>query len=280
MTPEQPVIFVGLPPQRWLAQQLVDDHVQIGLLLSAGQNPHTFDPTSQQVKALSQASLYLMMGLPFERQIVWRVQAINRKMIVCDVTTGIQYRCSNPALDRIPVSDDLYGNGRDPHVWLTPRNMMVIASNTAAALVSCGFANRTHVDLRLAAVVDRLARLDSELHLQMDPVRGRAIMTYHPSWGYFADSYGLRQIVIESDGRPPSARQLTELIESARHEKIRYIFTEPPYDPRPAETLAGHIGGHVVCIDSLGEDWPRVMHDMAARIGEADTEREVETSKP
>ncbi|MEI6211421.1 MAG: zinc ABC transporter substrate-binding protein, partial [bacterium] len=86
------------------------------------------------------------------------------------------------------------------------------------------------------------------------------------SWGYLTDAYGLRMVSIESEGRAPAARQLAAMIDLAREAKVRRIFTEPPYDPKPCQTLARQIGAEVVTIDPLAESWDTNLRAIAEQI--------------
>ena len=250
---EAPLLYVGLPPQRWLVRQLAGDRVQVGLLLTPGQDPHTFEPTARQVKQFASANGYLMMGLPFEKALVKKVQAINPALQVRDMTAGVPRRMQPAHAHPGEKDDDEDGcyEGADPHVWLTPAAMAIMASNTVDALVALDPAGKGIYESRLTSLCAQLARLDAELRTLLTPVRDGVLFTYHPSWGYFTDAYGLRQVAIESEGRAPAARQLAALIDLAKREKVRRVFTEPPYDPKPSQTLARQIDAEVATIDPL-----------------------------
>ena len=265
---ECPRIYVGLPPQRWLVQQLASNRVEVGLLLSPGQNPHTFEPTAHQVKALSTAQLYLIMGLPFERVVVKKVQAIQPGLQVREMAAGVPRRDSPAHLHAGQDEDDCC-EGADPHVWLTPTAMGIMASNTVAALVCFDPAGQGFYEARLAQLQLQLAQLDAELRTTLAPVRGGVLFTYHASWGYFTDAYGLRQVSIEAEGRAPAARQLVALIDLAKQAKVRRVFTEPPYDPKPSRTVARQIGADVAIIDPLAESWAANLRAVAAQVRDA-----------
>jgi len=162
--------------------------------------------------------------------------------------------------------DDGCCEGADPHVWLTPTNMAIMASNTVDALVAFDPAGKEIYAARLTSLRAQLAQLDAELRTLLTPVHGGVLFTYHPSWGYFTDAYGLRQVAIESEGRAPAARQLAALIDLAKQEKVRRVFTEPPYDPKPSQTLARQIGAEVATIDPLAEEWDANLRAIAAQV--------------
>jgi len=67
-------VFVSIPPQKWLCEQLGQGHVEVKLLLAKGQEPHGFEPSPRQIKALSSASLFFTTGLVFEQEITRRLQ--------------------------------------------------------------------------------------------------------------------------------------------------------------------------------------------------------------
>jgi len=265
---ERPLVFVGLPPQRWLVQKLAGERVDVGLLLGPGQNPHTFEPAARQVTDLSRAQLYFMMGLPFERTILRKVQAIHGGLTVCEMAAGVPRHmlASSDHHHEADADDDGCGEGADPHVWLTPGAMAIMASNTVAALTARDPQGAPFYAARLVQVEAELAQLDQELKTLLAPVRGGLMLTYHPSWGYFTEAYGLRQVAIEAEGRPPAARQLAALIDLAQREKVRRVFTEPPYDPRPAQTLARQIGAEVAIIDPLAEAWDANLRAVATQV--------------
>ena len=272
---ERPLIYVGLPPQRWLVRQLASNRVHVGLLLSPGQNPHTFEPTARQVRELSAAQGYLMMGLPFERALVKKVQAISPLLRVCDMAAGVPRRMTPPHAH--PGENEEYDDGccegADPHVWLTPAAMGILASNTVDALVMFDPEGKGGYEARLAQLQAQFMRLDAELRTTLAPVRGGVLLTYHASWGYFTDAYGLRQVSIEADGRAPAARQLATLIDLAKREKVRRLFTEPPYDPKPCHTLARQIHAEVATIDPLAEEWDINLRSVAEQVCAALTPR-------
>ncbi len=263
-----PVVYVGIPPQRWLVQQLASNRVQIGLLLAPGQNPHTFEPTSRQVRDLAAAQVYLLMGLPFERALVTKVKAINPRLRVYDLGAGIPRRSSavHRHLGDSDHAHDACAEGSDPHVWLTPAAMGRMASNAVAALVALDPEGEGIYAARLSLLQERLARLDTDLRTLLTPALGGVMLTYHASWGYLTDAYGLRMVSIEAEGRAPAARQLAAMIDLAREAKVRRIFTEPPYDPKPCQTLARQIGAEVVTINPLAESWDTNLRAIAEQI--------------
>ena len=101
------------------------------------------------------------------------------------------------------------------------------------------------------------------------PHAGQSFYVFHPAFGYFGDTYGLKQQAVESEGKMPAPRQLRALIKKAKAEQVRIIFVQPQFDQRTAEVVAGLIGGVAVPIDPLARDVLKNFREMAAKMEEA-----------
>ena len=87
------------------------------------------------------------------------------------------------------------------------------------------------------------------------PLRGQNIVTYHRSWVYFANRFGLVVLgeLEPKPGVPPTAAHLVELAVSAKAEGVKIILQEPFYSAKAANQLAGKIGARVVVVaNSVG----------------------------
>ena len=94
-------------------------------------------------------------------------------------------------------------------------------------------------------------------------------MVFHPSWGYFAHSYGLEQIAVEVEGKSPKPTHLKELIDLAADLHISVIFAQPQFSQKSADMIAREIGGEVILIDPLAEDWFANMTQVADSLTRA-----------
>ena len=146
--------------------------------------------------------------------------------------------------------------GKDPHVWLTPRLLAIQACTVATTLRELDPGHREVYDRNLAKLQARLAMVDSEIRLALAPVEGKAFFVFHPAWGYFADEYGLKQVGIEQEGKDPSDEESTALQKAARQQGIRVIFQQPQIASRGAEAIARAVGARVEMLDPLAAEVP------------------------
>ena len=80
------------------------------------------------------------------------------------------------------------------------------------------------------------------------------IMIYHPAYTYYARDYGIQQIAIEHDGKEPSLRQTTDLIETAKNHNIKVILRQPQYSEDKVRAIANDAGAEIITTDPLSED--------------------------
>ena len=258
------MVFVSIPPQVWLVKRLAGEAVDVETLLTPGANPHLFEPGARQVKKLAGASLYLTLGMPFETLLSSRAGMLNPALRVIGMDAGV-VKTGADDCGRHAGHDDCAAGG-DPHIWLSPRLFCAMASNTATALESVLPRRREELEANLLKTVAEIGETERAVRGAVQKVTEKTWVVYHPSWGYFAADYGLTLLVIEQDGKEPSARHLAEVIGQARSAGVKVVFAEPQYDKRLAQTLAGQIGARLEMINPLQEDWVSLMRDVAAKL--------------
>lgn len=154
----------------------------------------------------------------------------------------------------------------DPHLWTSPRLVKAMGERIAAILSELDPEHAADYQARLAVFQQDLDRLDAEIRAKLSGLKSRRFMVYHPSWGYFADEYGLIQIPIERAGKEPGPKQLAALIEQARAEGIKLILVQPQFSRKSAEEVAQAIGGRVEVVDQLDPDYFASLRQMAEAL--------------
>jgi zinc transport system substrate-binding protein len=263
-------VGVSIAPQAFFVQRLGGERVSVTVLAPAGANAHTYEPKPEQLKALSQAQLYFRIGVEFEAAWMDRL-TVGRHLRVVDTTQGIALMPMIAGYHQEgEAKDAAHEEGLpDPHIWLSPRLVRVQAQTIHAALVDVDPTHRVDYDENLKQFLDELDALDAELAETLNGLISRQFMVFHPSWGYFARDYDLAMIPIEVGGQEPSAQELAALITAAKAQGIRVVFAQPSLSTRTAETIAREIGGQVVLIDPLAEDWATNLHRVAETLAGA-----------
>lgn len=263
-------VSVSIPPQKWLSDQIGGDHVITTVLVARGQDPHTFEPTPRQIAAISRSKIYFTIGMEFEQQITQRLDAAVAGLTLIDTTTSIgRITIGEHGPDSEADHGDRHYDGVDPHVWLSPPNLSRMAEIMAKAMSDADPDHAAIYRENLKQTVATLQQLHHELSLELAPFRGTSFYVFHPSFGYFAKEYGLRQAAVEVSGKSPTPKQLSALIARARQDRVRIIFVQPQFDSRSAAAVARAIDGVVEPLDPLAEDVAANLRTMAARIATA-----------
>jgi zinc transport system substrate-binding protein len=269
-------VAVSILPQSYFAEQIGGDRVEVMVVVPPGSSPATYEPKPSQMVRMERSELYLSIGVPFERAWLDRLRSANERMRVVSCVQGIERRAMQTGLKEAPAasrqsvsarsrSGSKHGEaGLDPHIWLSPPLARIMAMNIRDAFISEDPDHAEVYQARYLELARKINDLDNELLSLFAQSKGNVFLVYHPSWGYFADAYGLRQVTIELEGKQPSPKELSRLIQFARERSIETIFVQPQFSKKSAHTIASSIDADVVALDPLAQDWP----DNLARVGE------------
>ncbi len=247
-------VFVSIAPQKYFVQQICKELADVQVMVPPGASPATYEPKPRQMAAISRTRLYFSIGVPFENAWLKKIAATNPAMVVVPTDRGIK-KLPMAAHHPSDVENKLDHGALDPHIWLSPPLVMMQARTILDALQEVDPAHRSVYENNYGAFMAQLADLDAEFRNLFSGSSGQPFMVFHPSWGYFAQAYGLRQVPIEIEGKEPKPAQLRQLIAQAREEGIKFVFVQPQFSARSAKLVAGEIGGRIVLADPLAPDW-------------------------
>lgn len=260
-------VAVSVAPEAGIVERIGGARVSVEVLVPPDRSPATYEPTPQQLARLSDATMLISIGAPFEETLLPRLARIAPRLPVIDGLAGIE----RVALERALAAADGHDHGGrpDPHVWLDPRRLEVFAGTVAGALAAADPEGAGSYRERLATLSTALAEVDRAAAARLAPFAGRALLVFHPAYGYLARRYGLRQVAIEVEGRAPSPRQLAAVIELARTEGTRVVLVQPQLADHAARAVADAIGGRLAIVDPLPYDPVAGIRQAADSIAEA-----------
>ncbi len=264
-------LCVSIPPEAFFVQKIAGDQANITVLIPPGSSPATYTPKPSQLKAIKQASLYFTIGVPFEQNWLERFKSINPSLKIVDITKGIQKRpmYHTPGEE---VHEDAHHHGAyDPHVWLSPKLAMILAKNITDTLSREDPKHRQFYEKNYQGFVAEVKVLHEKIKQLLQPLQQKSFIVFHPSFGYFADEFGLKQIALEKEGKEPGLRYIKRVIDFARKNNIHTIFTEPQFSQKSAHYIAKQINGNVVTIDPLSEKWDTNLLEIAKSFEKANS---------
>jgi zinc transport system substrate-binding protein len=260
-------IVVSILPEKYFVERVGGEGVAVSVMVGPGRSPATYEPTPRQLAHLSQARLYFRIGVAFEDTWMSRIRAANPQMKVIDLERGIKLRDIDSVGARKAAAAG--GRAKDPHVWTDPRLVKIMAAHIRDALIESNPGHRAEYESHYRAFAADLDRLDHWIRDLFQGLTSHSFMVFHPSWGYFADAYGLQQIPIESAGKEPGPKTLSTAIDQGRKAHVKVIFVQQQFSRSAAETVAQAIGATVVTVDPLAEDYLDNMRHVARAFVEA-----------
>jgi zinc transport system substrate-binding protein len=285
----KPVVAVTMIPHAWLVRQIGGEHVEVITLVQPGESHETYQPSDAQVSQLMQADAYFRVGVAAEQGPWFQSLRDSKKLKIIDLRRNVpMLEMTEPHHhDHDHAHDDHdhahhdhdHGHahapadkayeGKDPHIWLSPRLLKIQAKTVAQTLAKLDRAHQAYYQAGLQSLEKRLDDTDAMIRTTLKPVEGKAFFVYHPAWGYFAHDYGLRQIALEQEGKEPSDQELTKVQQQAKQEGAKVIFVQPQISSQSAEAVAQAIGGRVQQIDPLEENIPANLVEAAKAIAES-----------
>jgi ABC-type Zn uptake system ZnuABC Zn-binding protein ZnuA len=251
-SPRAPVIAV----ETFLAdftRQVAGDRLQVRSLIPAGVEPHGYEPTPQDIAAVSDARLLVVNGAGLEGFLSKLLANAGGNRPVVEASAGLASRTAREGEAR--EGGGLTGGAStdaDPHFWLDPVFAVRYVQNIRDGLIGIDPAGETTYRANADAYVARLKELDGWIRSQVAsiPPAERMLVTNHESLGYFADRYGFRIIgtVIPSVSTEasPTARQLARLVDGLKAAGARAVFLETGANPQLARQVAEEAGIKVV----------------------------------
>jgi manganese/iron transport system substrate-binding protein len=223
------------------------DAIQLEVLLPPGSDPHSFDPTPQDVAKIAGARLIFANGAGLETFLDPLLKNAGNQAQVVYVSDGIQLIHFQGSL---PGEESSAGG--DPHTWFDPQNVKVWVQNIAKALSDNDPANAQTFAANARRYTQQLDDLDAWIQSQIAqvPPGQRKLVTDHEAFTYFAARYGFQQVGAIVPGystlAQPSAQELAALQDAIRKLGVKAVFVGETVNPNLAERLAQDSGVRLV----------------------------------
>ena len=243
----KPLISVSIEPLRNIVEHLAGDYYKVVTLTPVGASPETYEPTPKQLMDVSNSKLYFAIGtLGFEKQQLERMKETAPTLKIYTVSDGISL---------LSVQHEGHGDSTDPHIWMSPKNVVQMARNVCNALCQNDPEHTAVYKKKLADLERHADETDRRIRLMVSKVRYRNFLIYHPALAYFANEYGFRQLTIEQDGKEPSSEHLATIISEAKAAEVHIIFLQREFKGRSVKSFSEATGARVVIINPLAYRW-------------------------
>ena len=123
---------------------------------------------------------------------------------------------------------------------MDPENARIIAAHLADAFANLDPGSGEAYQANAKKFTGRIGRQIGRMARKLAPFKGAKVVSYHNSWPYFAQCFGLEMdLFLEpKPGIPPSPAHLAEVIAQMKEQHARVIIVDPYLGRKTAETVA------------------------------------------
>ena len=238
--------------------------VSVSSIATGYQNPHFVDPKPSYIINLSNADMFVTLGLDLE--IGWSPQllASSRNTKIQKGSAGYVDASQGIGLYQVPTAANrgegdihIFGN---PHYWLDPLNGKVIARNIANGLERIDPSNKPLYENNLQAFFNNIDVKMKEWQAEMAPFKGSKLIAYHNEWVYFETRFGLKIVdfMEPKPGIPPTPSQLVKVIGEVKSNNIKVIISSPYFSTSSSDVVARQTGIKVLTLATSVGAFPSI----------------------
>ncbi len=258
-----------------LVKTVAADTIDLTCLVKAGTDPHVYEPTPQDRKAIEEAQLLLYSGYDFEPSLIKLIKASSNpatKVAVGEIAVPKPLMGehddhgegeTHPEGEKpAEGAEQAVGEEPDPHVWHDAQNGIQMVNVIKDNLTKAAPANAVLYAENAQVLTAELTQIDSWIRSQIAtiPTESRKLVTTHDALGYYSEAYG---IPVEgalqgiSTEEKPAASRMKELTEQIKADRVPTIFAEITESTTLLETVAQEanvkISEQELFADGLGE---------------------------
>lgn len=269
-------VAATLFPYYDFVRQVAGDQVELSLVIPAGMDSHSFEPTPRDIRTMQEADVIIANGGAMEHWVDQVVDSFDREdqtvVIMMDhvdaveeeIVEGMEH--SDEGHGHVHVHEDGEEDGHleedesqyeieyDEHIWTSPVNAMRMVDVIAETLTERDPDHGAMYQAGAAAYLEELERLDKEFREVRDSaVHDMIVMGDKFPLRYFADTYGLRYRAAFSgcsSDTEPSARTIAYLIDKVKEDRIPAVYYLELSSHRTAEIIQEETGAAPLLLHS------------------------------
>lgn len=254
-----------------IAKQVGGDKVAVSLLVPPGTEPHDWEPTAKDLKAVGKAKVFIYNGAglepsekllapdilkeakPLELAKSVTVLPISSIDIDAETEAGHNHDRHSDAAHHDEDGHEHHHGTVDPHIWLNPMNVVKEVDAVVAAFSEADPANKDYYEANGKAYKEKLTALDAEYQAFAQTVPNKDLVVTHEAFGYLANRYGFTQLGIMgvAPDAEPTPDRMASIIGFVKAHKVKAIFSEELVNPKLAEAIAKETGAKVYMLNPV-----------------------------
>lgn len=270
---EQLNVVATLPDLAAVASAVGGSAVKLTALAQPTEDPHFVDPKPSFARVLNKADALIEGGASLEAGWLQPLVEGARNPKILPGKPGRIVASAGIALKEIPAAadrsqGDVHPTG-NPHFMMDPANAALFAKTLAEKLGQLQPAQAATFKASAEKFAAALKEAEPGWAKQLAPAKGAKVITYHRTFTYFLDRYGLElfDTIEPKPGIEPSPSHITALIKNAKGAGVKAILIEGNRSRKTPDRIASEIGAKVVVLEQMPSgDYVKWMNGMADAV--------------
>ena len=246
-------VVTTVSPITNIVENIGGSRISLEGVVPEGVNSHTFEPTPSMAKLMAQADLVVLNGLFLEEPTLVLAEA-NKKSDAVILSLG--EKAVTPDQWKFDFSFPESSGHPNPHLWPDPNLGLSYAQIVHDQLADMDPDNAGYYSENLERFRFKIGQMDQAIRIAVAtiPEANRKLLTYHDSWAYFAEQYGMEVIgaVQPSNFSQPSVREVAALIDQVKDLGLPAVFGSEVFSSDVLESIADEANAEF--IDDLADD--------------------------
>lgn len=249
-------VSVSIVPQATFVKEVCGDLVEVNIMVPPGSSPTNYEPTPEQIQDFSKSEVYFSIGVPTEEANILPNVSDETEVVALEECVSEVY------------PDRQMGEGRDPHIWLSPKRAKVMVQEIVDKMCEIDGEHEKIYRENAKLYIAELEALDASLKAATEKMATKKFIVFHPAFGYLAEDYGLEMYALEQGGKEATVAHLIDMTDFAKQEGIEMIFYQAEIDSSQSQAFADEIGGKTAMLAPLSPDYIENMEVMIDTISQ------------
>lgn len=157
------------------ARQIAGDKADVFMLLSPGEESHTFEPTPNDVMKIKDCDVFIYNGGESEHWVDEIISSLDNSVKTVKMMETVELHKQ----EHDDGTDEEHNHSHeeyDEHVWTTPENAAKIVETISEAIISADSVNKDYYTKNTRLYLDKLKKLDSEFKTMLSKKDNHSIV--------------------------------------------------------------------------------------------------------
>ena len=208
---------------------------EITTMVGPGGDPHTYQPSTQDIETIRNADVVVWTGLHLEARMDDLLESLG------DQQVAVGELLPEELLLDWPETDDEGNALHDPHIWNSPEAWSLVVGYVADKLGEIDPDHAAEYQANAEAYVSEIeaAAAEAKELLAAIPEGSRILITGHDAFNYFGDTYDIevRATDFVSSDAQMSPREMSDLAAFIAENQIPVIFQDNLANPQAITSL-------------------------------------------